>query len=153
MDEESKKIQDDWDLYEKERARRRKDILRELICEIEKDKLLLEEKRKELSKLEYYLEIAESGDIRNDVKEKRKEIKEIKHRIANNREIYMVMDDKGTYDSDGFLDSILDRPFDSHGGIAEGSRVNALPLHGIGLLGILEIRKLFKKWMGKRESE
>lgn len=153
MDEESKKIQEDWDRYEKERAKRREEILRELNSEIEKDGMLLEEKRLELSTLEHYLEIAPSGTIKGDVKEKKKEIKEIKHRIATNREIHMVMDNKGPPDGVGFLDFILDRPFDSHEGIGEGSRVDALPLGGVGLIGIIEIGKLFRKWMGKRGSD
>jgi len=153
MVDDSKRTQDDWDRYHKERQRRREEILKELISEVDKDNELLEKERKELSKLEHYLEIAESGNIRNDVKEKRKEIKEIEHRIATNREIYMVMDNKGTFDGVGFLDSLLAGPFDSHGIDAEENGVNALPFHGIGLLGILEIQKLFKKWMGKRENE
>ncbi len=152
MVDDSKRTQEDWDRYHKERQRRREEILKELLSEIEKDKLLFEEKRKELSTLEHYLEFAPSGNIKDGVIEKKKEIKEIKHRIATNREIHMVMDNKGPPDRVSFLDFILDRLSESSEAIGDGSMIDALPFRGAALLGILEIRELFKKWMGKRGS-
>ena len=135
-------IQEEWNEYERKREKRRKQIMQELGNEIEKDQGLLQKKIDELKLLKNQSSISE--DLAENIDSINKEIKEIRRRIDTNTEIKEIIDPcKQYYQKHGdIFDDILDRPFDSHGGIGEGTRQATLPLKGAGLMLLLEIRPM-----------
>ena len=146
-------IQEEWDRYEREREKRRKQIMQELMDEIERDQKLLQKKIHELELLKS--QFSTSDDVSENIDSLNKEIKEIKRRIDTNTEINEILDPNVQfYQKHGdIFDDILDRPFDSHGGIGEGTRQATLPLKGVGLMLLLEIRERYYKWKEKDKSK
>jgi hypothetical protein len=153
MAKSSEEIQEEWDEYEKEREERRKLILQELKDELDKDNQLLLKKENELKYLEKVSDSSEGS--KQDLESLKKEIKEIKKRIDSNEEIKRMIDNKHQeYKKHGdIFDSLLDRPFDSHGGIGEGTRQATLPLKGAGLMILFELREKYYKWKEKEKTD
>lgn len=146
-------IQAEWDEYEKKRDERRKIILQQLRDELDKDNQLLLKKEKEL---QYQKQFSDSSkESKQNLESLQKEIKEIKKHIESNEEIYRLIDNKHQeYKKHGdIFDDLLDRPFDSHGGIGDGTRQATLPLGGTGLMILMEIRKRYYKWKEKDNSD
>lgn len=152
MVKSSEEIQEEWDEYEKKREERRKIILQELQDELDKDHQLLLIKEKELENLEQFFK--SSKDSNQDLELLQKDIREIEKRINSNEEIKRIIDNKHQeYKKHGdIFDDILDRPFDSHGGIGEGTRQATLPFKGAGLMVLMEIRERYYKWKEKDNS-
>ncbi len=96
-----------------------------------------------------------SDDVKENIDSINKEIKEIRRRIETNTEIKEIIDPNTQYyqKHGDIFDDILDRPFDSHGGIGEGTRQATLPLKGIGLMLLFEIRERYYKWKEKYKSK
>jgi hypothetical protein len=153
MVKSKEEIQEEWDENERKREKRRKQITQELGNEIEKDKKLLQKKIDELELLKN--RSATSYDVNENIDSIEKEINEIRRRIDTNTEIKEIIDpNKQYYQKHGdIFDDILDRPFDSHGGIGEGTRQATLPLKGAGLMLLLEIRERYYKWKEKDKSK
>jgi hypothetical protein len=153
MVKNAEEIQEEWDEYEREREERRKQIMQELKDEIEKDREFLKKKIQELELLQSQSSI--SDDVGENIDSVNKEIKEIRRRIETNVEIYEILDPNVQfYQKHGdVFDDILDRPFDSHGGIGEGGRIVTLPAKGIGLMMLLEIRERYYWWKEKDKSK
>lgn len=153
MVKSKEEIQEKWNEYEREREKRRKQIMQELRNEIEKDQELLQKKIDELELLKN--RSATSDDVNENIDSIEKEIKEIRRRIETNTEIKEIIDPNTQYyqKHGDIFDDILDRPFDSHGGIGEGTRQATLPLKGVGLMLLLEIRERHYKWKEKDKSK
>jgi len=127
--------------------------MQELHDEIEKDRELLQNKVDELELLKS--QSATSDDVKENIDSITEEIKEIRRRIETNTEIKEIIDPNTQYyqKHGDIFDDILDRPFDSHGGIGEGTRQATLPLKGIGLMLLFEIRERYHKWKEKDKSK
>lgn len=153
MVKSTEEIQEEWDKYEREREKRRKQILLELQDEIEKDQELLQKKNDELELLKSQSET--SDDMNENIDSINKEIKEIRRQIDSNTEIKEILDPNIQYyqKHGDIFDDILDRSFDSHGGIGEGGRQGMLPVGGVGLVLLLEIRERYYKWKEKDKSK
>jgi len=119
---------------------------------LEKDNQLLGEKERELHDLRQLTD--SSQDSRENLGSLQKEITEIKKRIESNEEIKRMIDNKHQeYNKHGdIFDDLLDRPFDSHGGIGEGTRQATLPLKGAGLMILFELRERYYKWKEKEKK-
>lgn len=151
MPKNSEEIQQEWYEYEKQREERRKIIHREMQDELDKDHQLLHEKEKELQSLEQWVDSSE--DSKEELESLRDETKEIEKRIDLNEEIKEIIDNKHKYKKHGdIFDDLLDRPFDSHGGIGEGTRQATLPFKGAGLMLLFELRERYYKWKEKEKS-
>ena len=120
---------------------------------MDKDHQLLTEKEEELQNFKQLFD--SSKDPKQNLESLQREIKEIEKRINSNEEIKRIIDNKHQeYEKHGdIFDGILDRPFDSHGGIGEGTRQATLPFKGAGLMVLMEIRKRYYKWKDKDNSD
>jgi DNA repair exonuclease SbcCD ATPase subunit len=146
-------IQEEWDEYENKREERRKIVLQDLQEELDKDNQLLLEKEKKLQNLKRFTDSLNDSDQNLELLQN--EVKEIKKRIKSNEEIKRIIDNKHQeYKKHGdMFDDILDRSFESHGGISEGTRQATLPLRGAGLVILMEIRERYYKWKEKEEPD
>lgn len=120
--------QEEFQEYERKREEKRRKILAELDAEIAKDEQELK------------VRIARTPNLDSAPDADKKEIEDIKRRISSNKEIRWALAEPDTeaYRHNDFLDYILDRPMVI--GIAQ------VPVVGLGMMGLLEIRELYYKW-------
>jgi hypothetical protein len=126
--------QEEYEEYEKRREEKRRKIIEELDGEISRDERTLADKLNKLRNVDTAPEA------------EKKEIDGIKRRISSNKEIRTIIGDNGkdAFRHGDFIDKVLDHPRI----LPAPSFPNAppLPLGGIGILALLEIRELFYKW-------